>query len=59
MGDERSLGVIMSNSRERDRELLIPMADSVDDGASASSSPKPAVSTPHHHHSGREVAIYA
>lgn len=49
MGDEKSLGVIGSSSR--DRELLIPVADSVDHsrddgGASVSSS---------HHHSGREV----
>ncbi|XP_057764496.1 protein LIKE COV 1-like isoform X1 [Salvia miltiorrhiza] len=53
MGDEKSLGV-MGSGRDRDRELLIPVADSVDrrlddDGpssASASSS---------HHHSGRET----
>lgn len=53
MGDEKSLGVMGNTSRDRDRELLIPVADSVDhgrddDGASVSSS---------HHHSGREVCL--
>ncbi|KAL8480144.1 hypothetical protein ACS0TY_026406 [Phlomoides rotata] len=51
MGDEKSLGVMGNSSRDKDRELLIPVADSVDhcrddDGASVSSS---------HHHSGRET----
>lgn len=60
MGDEKSFSVMGSSSRERDRELLIPVGDSVDhrrddDGApSASSKPSSSVSSSHHH-SGRET----
>lgn len=53
MGDEKSLGV-MGNNRDRDRELLIPVADSVDhrldDGGPSSAS-----ASSSHHHSGRET----
>ncbi|KZV41352.1 hypothetical protein F511_38981 [Dorcoceras hygrometricum] len=61
MGDEKSLGIMGTSSRERDRELLIPVADSVDphqhhddDGASSSSKPSPTAASSHHH-SGREA----
>jgi len=59
MGDEKSgmMGAVMGNSsRERDRELLIPVADSVDhnDDASSSSKPSPSASSSHLH-SGRET----
>ncbi|WCJ42484.1 hypothetical protein M5689_023291 [Euphorbia peplus] len=51
MGDEKS--AIVMGSRERDRELLIPVADSVKDDASSS---KPSSSSPSSsHHSGRET----
>lgn len=53
MGDEKKASSAMG-SRERDRELLIPVAedpaDDSDSKASASSS-----SATVHHHSGREV----
>ncbi|KAG6418865.1 hypothetical protein SASPL_121071 [Salvia splendens] len=57
MGDEKSLSV-MGGGRDRDRELLIPVADSVDrrldyDG------PSPASASSSHHHSGREKACIA
>ncbi|KAL3642985.1 Protein CONTINUOUS VASCULAR RING 1 [Castilleja foliolosa] len=60
MGDEKSLSVMGSSSRERDLELLIPVADSVDhrrdDGDTSSASPKPSASaSSSHHHSGRET----
>ncbi|KAK6137071.1 hypothetical protein DH2020_029182 [Rehmannia glutinosa] len=50
----------MGSSRERDRELLIPVADSVDhrrdDDGNSYASPKPSVSaSSSHHHSGRET----
>lgn len=51
MGDEKSTIVMASRDRERerDRELLIPVAESgVDDGSS-----KPSSSSSHH--TGREV----
>uniref|UniRef100_A0A6N2M1V8 Uncharacterized protein n=1 Tax=Salix viminalis TaxID=40686 RepID=A0A6N2M1V8_SALVM len=51
MGDEKSEIVMASRDRERDRELLIPVADSPDlDIAS-----KPSSSPPSSHHSGREL----
>lgn len=58
MGDEKSGIVAMgggnsSSSRERDRELLIPVADSVD--ADDSSSKPASSSASSHHHSGRET----
>ncbi|XP_042056741.1 protein LIKE COV 1-like [Salvia splendens] len=54
MGDEKSLGVMGGSGRDRDRELLITVADSVDrrlddDGPSSAS-----VSSSHHH-PGRET----
>uniref|UniRef100_A0A6N2MX88 Uncharacterized protein n=1 Tax=Salix viminalis TaxID=40686 RepID=A0A6N2MX88_SALVM len=53
MGDEKSEIVMASRDRERDRELLIPVADSPDlDIASKPSSSSSASSS---HHSGREV----
>ncbi|KAL7137671.1 hypothetical protein ABFS83_10G109100 [Erythranthe nasuta] len=64
MGDDKSLIVMGNISRERDRELLIPVADSVDHrrdaasaAASSSSSSKPSASgsSAHHNHSGRET----
>ncbi|KAI3443778.1 hypothetical protein Pfo_000443 [Paulownia fortunei] len=60
MGDDKSLGVMGNSSRERDRELLIPVADSVDhrrddDGASSASSKPSASVSSSHHHSGRET----
>ncbi|XXG45781.1 hypothetical protein AAC387_Pa02g0769 [Persea americana] len=48
MGDERSLMA----SRERDRELLMPVADSVNDEESKPSSSSSSASS---HHSGREA----
>lgn len=56
MGDEKSgmVGGIGSNSRERDRELLIPVADSADDDSSSKPSSSASASASHHH-SGREV----
>lgn len=55
MGDDKSgiVGVMGSSSRERDRELLIPVADSVD--ADDSSSKPSSSASSSHHHSGREV----
>ncbi|KAG8376031.1 hypothetical protein BUALT_Bualt09G0021400 [Buddleja alternifolia] len=60
MGDDKSVGVMGNSSRERDRELLIPVADSVDrrldDDATSSSSSKPSPSaSSSHHNSGREI----
>ncbi|XP_073278048.1 protein CONTINUOUS VASCULAR RING 1-like isoform X2 [Primulina huaijiensis] len=62
MGDEKSLGIMGSSSRERDRELLIPVADSVDhhqhhddEGASSSSSKPSPSSSSSQHHSGCEA----
>lgn len=54
MGDEKSgmVGGIGNTSRERDRELLIPVADSADDDSSSKPSSSASAS---HHHSGREV----
>uniref|UniRef100_A0A6N2M2C1 Uncharacterized protein n=1 Tax=Salix viminalis TaxID=40686 RepID=A0A6N2M2C1_SALVM len=53
MGDEKSEIVMASRDRERDRELLIPVADSPDlDIASKPSSSSSASSS---HHSGREL----
>ena len=49
MGDEKS--AIVMASRDRDRELLIPVADSGGDDASS----KPSSSSSSSHHSGREV----
>ncbi|XXG44230.1 hypothetical protein AAC387_Pa01g4091 [Persea americana] len=49
MGDKRSS--IPMASRDRDRELLIPIADSVEDGKSKPSSSSSFASS---HHSGRE-----
>jgi hypothetical protein len=49
MGDEKS--AIVMASRERDRELLIPVADSAGDDASS----KPSSSSSSSHHAGREV----
>ncbi|XP_031737275.1 protein CONTINUOUS VASCULAR RING 1 isoform X2 [Cucumis sativus] len=49
MGDEKS--AIAMASRERDRELLIPVAESAIDEASA----KPSSSSSSSHHSGRET----
>lgn len=56
MGDEKSgiAGVMANTSRER--ELLIPVADSVDAAADDDSSSKPSSSaSSSHHHTGREV----
>ncbi|KAK1266671.1 hypothetical protein QJS04_geneDACA019337 [Acorus gramineus] len=56
MGDEKSSMVMAS--RERDRELLIPVAGDagvVDDDDKASSSAASASHHHHHHHSGREA----
>ncbi|KAI5662829.1 hypothetical protein M9H77_22152 [Catharanthus roseus] len=55
MGDDKSgiVGVMGSSSRERDRELLIPVADSVD--ADDSSSKPSSSASSSHHHSGRET----
>ncbi|RWR73401.1 protein CONTINUOUS VASCULAR RING 1 [Cinnamomum micranthum f. kanehirae] len=50
MGDERSS--IPMASRDRDRELLVPVADSVEDGESKPSSSSSSASS---HHSGREA----
>uniref|UniRef100_A0A2P2LKE0 Uncharacterized protein MANES_16G114500 n=1 Tax=Rhizophora mucronata TaxID=61149 RepID=A0A2P2LKE0_RHIMU len=54
MGDEKSTMVMATRDRERDRELLIPVADSAahDDAES-----KPSSSSSSFHHSGREVLI--
>lgn len=51
MGDEKSAIAMASRDRERDRELLIPVAESVIDEASS----KPSSSSSSSHHSGREV----
>ncbi|KAL0346599.1 UNVERIFIED_CONTAM: protein CONTINUOUS VASCULAR RING 1 [Sesamum calycinum] len=60
MGDEKPFSVMGNSSRERDRELLIPVGDSVDhrrdDDATPSASSKPSSSvSSSHHHSGRET----
>lgn len=49
MGDDKS-SIVMA-SRDRDRELLIPVADSVDHDDSS----KPSSSASSSHHTGREV----
>lgn len=56
MGDDKSgiAGVMGSSSRERDRELLLPVADSVDANDDSSSKPSSSASSSHHH-SGRET----
>ncbi|KAJ4822606.1 Protein CONTINUOUS VASCULAR RING 1 [Turnera subulata] len=51
MGDEKSVIVMTSRDRERDRELLIPVADSAADDAES----KPSSSSSASHHSGRET----
>ncbi|KAK2970979.1 hypothetical protein RJ640_027460, partial [Escallonia rubra] len=51
MGDDKSSMAVMASSRERDRELLIPVADTGDDDVSS----KPSSSASSAHHSGREV----
>uniref|UniRef100_A0A2N9IV93 Uncharacterized protein n=1 Tax=Fagus sylvatica TaxID=28930 RepID=A0A2N9IV93_FAGSY len=51
MGDDKSAIVMASRDRERDRELLIPVADSPNDDASS----KPSSSSSSSHHSGRET----
>ncbi|TXG61397.1 hypothetical protein EZV62_012760 [Acer yangbiense] len=50
MGDEKSAIVMSNRERERDRELLIPVADSVADDVSS----KPSSSSSSSHHAGRE-----
>lgn len=56
MGDDKSgmVGIMGNSSRERDRELLIPVAVSaaVDDH---DSKPSSSAASAHHLHSGREV----
>ena len=57
MGDDNKsgiAGVMGSTSRERDRELLIPVSDSVEADDDSSSKPSSSASSSHHH-SGREV----
>lgn len=49
MGDDKS-SIVMA-SRDRDRELLIPVADSVDHDDSS----KPSSSASSSHHTGRET----
>ncbi|GAB2292251.1 Protein CONTINUOUS VASCULAR RING 1 [Dionaea muscipula] len=54
MGDDKSTPTVMaSGSRERDRELLIPVADSCLNDDDDSAKPSASVSSPHH--SGRET----
>lgn len=53
MGDEKS-PIIMA-ARDRDRELLIPVADSSGDAAASSSSKPSSSSSSQHHHTGHEV----
>ena len=48
MGDDKS-SIVMAN-RDKDRELLIPVADSPNDDAA-----KPSSSSSSAHHPGREV----
>ncbi|RDX83622.1 Protein CONTINUOUS VASCULAR RING 1, partial [Mucuna pruriens] len=55
MGDEKS--PMASITRDRDRELLIPVADSAADAAASSSSPKPSSSLSSSHHAGRETFV--
>lgn len=50
MGDEKS-------PSSRDRELLIPVANTVDDDDDASSKPSPS-SNSSSHHAGREVSFF-
>ncbi|CAO2822862.1 unnamed protein product [Amaranthus hypochondriacus] len=53
MGDDKSTTMVMGNSsRERDRELLIPVADS-SNNHDDSAKPTPSISSSHH--SGRET----
>lgn len=52
MGDDKSSTMVMATrERDRDRELLIPVADSVNDEASS----KPSSSSSSSHNPGREV----
>ncbi|XP_062090797.1 protein LIKE COV 1-like [Humulus lupulus] len=52
MGDDKTSSIVMANrDRERDRELLIPVADSAHDEASS----KPSSSSSSTHHPGRET----
>ncbi|KAH9762339.1 protein CONTINUOUS VASCULAR RING 1 [Citrus sinensis] len=50
MGDDKSTIVMASRERDRDRELLIPVADSGDESS------KPSSSSSSSHHAGRENA---
>lgn len=50
MGDDKSTIVMASRERDRDRELLIPVADSGDESS------KPSSSSSSSHHAGREVS---
>ncbi|KAH9762337.1 protein CONTINUOUS VASCULAR RING 1 [Citrus sinensis] len=49
MGDDKSTIVMASRERDRDRELLIPVADSGDESS------KPSSSSSSSHHAGRET----
>ncbi|THF94953.1 hypothetical protein TEA_010833 [Camellia sinensis var. sinensis] len=54
MGDDKSSMIMASSRDSRDRELLIPVADSVHDGDASS---KHASSASSSHHSGREPSF--
>ncbi|KAL3535740.1 hypothetical protein ACH5RR_004201 [Cinchona calisaya] len=55
MGDEKSGIAAMMGNNSRDRELLIPVADSVDANSDDSSSKPSSSASSSHHHSGRET----
>ncbi|KAB5514297.1 hypothetical protein DKX38_028203 [Salix brachista] len=55
MGDEKSEIVMASRDRERDRELLIPVADSPDLDIASKPSSSSSSSASSSHHSGRET----
>lgn len=56
MGDDKSSSIVMaSRERDRDRELLIPVANTAhDESSSKPSSSSPSSNHHHHHHSGHE-----
>ncbi|GMN50545.1 hypothetical protein TIFTF001_019710 [Ficus carica] len=57
MGDDKSSSIVMaSRERDRDRELLIPVANTAhDESSSKASSSSPSSIHHHHHHSGHET----
>lgn len=58
MGEDKSSpSSIAMGSRERDRELLIPVGEDPPDDGDSKTSAAAAAASPSRHHSGREVRL--